>query len=81
VLRDEGHFLLFDPQSRAAPLLEDFFASDSPSSSKAWSSGTVVDDDRTVEAAFEESGGAQPFGAMSGAFRWLVDQSARNDAA
>ena len=71
VLPNEGHFMVFDPCSAALPLLEDFFASRSLVSSRAWSSGTPVDDDATVEAAFASSVGAQPYRALSAAFRRL----------
>lgn len=78
LLSGEGHFIVFDPESRALTLLEDFFSSRSSRSSRAWSTGTVVDDDRAVEAAFDESVGAQPYRAMSGAYRRHVRRAAGN---
>jgi pimeloyl-ACP methyl ester carboxylesterase len=72
VLPGEGHFVVFDPASAALPVLADFFASPTIPSSSAWSSGTEVNDDATVEAAFEASVGAQPYRALSAAFRRLV---------
>ena len=72
VLPEEGHFVVFDPESEALPLLEDFFASPTLAASAAWTSGTSVDDDAAVEAAFETSVGAQPYRALSAAFRRLA---------
>jgi pimeloyl-ACP methyl ester carboxylesterase len=78
VLADEGHFSVFDPESGVHPILEDFFSSDSLAASSAWSSGASVDEDATVEAAFTRSTGAQPYGALSDAFRWFVSASGQN---
>jgi pimeloyl-ACP methyl ester carboxylesterase len=69
VLADEGHFVVFDPESPALSLLEDFFTSPTPEASEAWSSGTQVDDDAAVEAAFATSVGAQPYHALSALYR------------
>lgn len=78
VLPDEGHFIVFDPQGAALPLLEDFFSSRTPTSSAAWSSGTVVDEDATVDAAFAGSVGAQPYATLSAAFRRVVQPASPN---
>ncbi len=78
LLPDEGHFVVFDPESAGLGLLEDFFSAPTLDSSPAWSTGAVVDDDETVEAAFEASVGAEPYRAISGAYRRLVRQSAVN---
>lgn len=78
VLPGEGHFLVFDRDSGTIPLLEDFFSSPTLRRSRAWSTGTVVDDDATVDAAFEASIGAQPYRALSGAYRRFVQQASRN---
>jgi pimeloyl-ACP methyl ester carboxylesterase len=78
VLPGEGHFIVFDPESAALPLLEDFFSAPTPASSAAWSSGTLVDDDATVDAAFGSSVGAQPYRALSTVFRRLVQPAAPN---
>jgi pimeloyl-ACP methyl ester carboxylesterase len=69
VLADEGHFVVFDPASPALSLLEDFFTSPTPEASVAWSSGTLVDDDAALEAAFATSAGAQPYRALSAIYR------------
>jgi hypothetical protein len=47
ILEGEGHLMVFDPESASLPLLEDFFSSPVPSA--AWTTGTSVDDDATVE--------------------------------
>jgi poly(3-hydroxyoctanoate) depolymerase len=72
VLPGEGHLFLCDPASPALPLLEDFFTARTLSSSAAWTTGTTVADDDTVEEAFEAAGGAQPHRTLSDAYRWLV---------
>ena len=79
VLPGEGHFIVFDPESGALPLLEDFFAGATPESSGAWSSGQSIDDDASVDAAFAESVGAQPYRLMSSAFRRLVHPAANGN--
>jgi pimeloyl-ACP methyl ester carboxylesterase len=72
VLAGEGHLFVCDPESRALPLLADFFSSRTLARSHAWTSGTAVVDDATVEAAFAAAGGAQPHRALSDAFRRFV---------
>jgi pimeloyl-ACP methyl ester carboxylesterase len=79
VLAGEGHLYVCDPDSRALTLLADFFSSRTLSRCRAWTSGTVVDDDETVEAAFEASGGAQPHRALSDAFRRYMRHSGSNN--
>jgi pimeloyl-ACP methyl ester carboxylesterase len=81
VLPDEGHFIAFDPSSRALPLLQDFYAGPTLEASSAWASGTEVDDDATVDAAFEASPGAQPYRALSAAFRRLLGNGPPDDGA
>ena len=81
VLPGEGHFFVFDPESAALPLLENFFSSPTPASSSAWSSGTAIEDDATVDAAFARSVGAQPYRTLSTVFRRLVQPAAPNDDA
>jgi len=78
VLPGEGHLYVCDPESRALPLLADFFSSRTLARCRAWTSGTEVADDETVEAAFEASGGAQPHRALSDAFRRYVRHSGAN---
>jgi poly(3-hydroxyoctanoate) depolymerase len=76
VLPGEGHLFMWDPASAAIPLLEDFLAAEPLETCSAWSGGLTVDDDATVEAAFESSVGAQPHRTLSAAFRRLVARSA-----
>ncbi|HTZ05488.1 MAG TPA: alpha/beta hydrolase [Gaiellaceae bacterium] len=78
VLAGEGHLYVCDPESRALPLLADFFSSKTLARCRAWTSGTEVADDETVEAAFEASSGAQPHRALSDAFRRYVRHSGAN---
>jgi pimeloyl-ACP methyl ester carboxylesterase len=72
VLPGEGHLLVVDPDGGAIPLLEDFFTAPNVERSRAWSTGRAVDDDETVETAFELALGTQPYRALSNAYRWLV---------
>ena len=78
ILPQEGHFVVFDPESAALALLEDFFSAPTLDASPAWSTGVVVDDDETVEAAFETSVGAEPYRALSRAYRRFVRESRQN---
>jgi pimeloyl-ACP methyl ester carboxylesterase len=78
VLAGEGHLYLCDPESRALQLLADFFSSRTLTRCPTWTSGSVVADDETVEAAFNASGGAQPHRALSDAYRRYVQHSATN---
>jgi pimeloyl-ACP methyl ester carboxylesterase len=80
VLAGEGHLSVCDPESPALPLLVDFFSSRTLARCHAWTSGTIVADDETVEAAFDASRGAQPHRALSDAFRRYVQHSRPNDA-
>ena len=81
VLPGEGHLMLFDPESAALPLLEDFFWSDDLEATQAWTSGAEVDDDATVQAALRATPGAQPFKALSGVFRAWVGSPVIQSAA
>jgi pimeloyl-ACP methyl ester carboxylesterase len=78
LLPDEGHFIVFDPDSSTLSKLEDFFTARSLDASSAWSSGAVVDDDETVEAAFASSVGTEPHRTISSAYRWLFAPGHRN---
>jgi poly(3-hydroxyoctanoate) depolymerase len=78
LLPDEGHFIVFDPDSSTLSLLKDFFTKRTLEASSAWSSGAVVDDDEIVEAAFAAAVGTEPFRTMSRAYRRLVGQDRRN---
>jgi pimeloyl-ACP methyl ester carboxylesterase len=81
ILPDEGHLLVVDPDGGAIPLLEEFFAGASVETSRAWSTGRVVDDDETVERAFELAFGTQPYRAMSNAYRRFVRRASSFAAA
>jgi pimeloyl-ACP methyl ester carboxylesterase len=73
LLPGEGHLMLFDPQSAALPLLEDFFTAEQPGASGAWRTGVEVDDDEVVATALAEAAGAQPFKSLSRAYRaWVA---------
>jgi pimeloyl-ACP methyl ester carboxylesterase len=73
VLADEGHLMLFDPESAALPLLAGYFASADHERSHAWTTGEVVEDPERVEAALRAARGAQPLKALSGAYRaWVA---------
>jgi poly(3-hydroxyoctanoate) depolymerase len=72
IVPGEGHLLVFDPESATLPLLEDFLRSATLVHCAAWQSGTAVDDDATVDAAFAGADGAQPYRALSWAYRRLV---------
>jgi pimeloyl-ACP methyl ester carboxylesterase len=78
LLAGEGHLMVFDPESGALPLLEDFFSSAVVGRSRAWSTGASIDDDDAVERAFSQSVGAQPYRALSDAFRHYVRRYPRN---
>jgi pimeloyl-ACP methyl ester carboxylesterase len=80
VLRDEGHFFVFDPRSRCVPLLEEFITSADLRESQAWTGGAAVDDDALVEEAFAASPGAQPYRALSDGFRRLFSEPNDNGA-
>jgi poly(3-hydroxyoctanoate) depolymerase len=81
VLPEEGHFIVFDPSSGSLPLLAEFFATQTLASSEAWTSGTLVDDDATVDEAFERSVGAQPYRTLSAAYRRLFQPAPANGRA
>jgi pimeloyl-ACP methyl ester carboxylesterase len=72
VLPGEGHLFVGDPESKALPLVEDFFSARTLERSRAWTAGTQVADDAAVDTAFEAAGGTQPHRALSEAFRRFV---------
>ena len=72
ILPGEGHLFMWDPESAAVPLVEDFIRAPSPTESDAWARGAAVDDDADVDAAFAAAKGAQPHRALSMAYRRLV---------
>jgi pimeloyl-ACP methyl ester carboxylesterase len=72
LLADEGHLMLFDPDSAALPLLSDFFASADHAASSAWGTGELVDDAERVERALRAASSAQPLKVLSRAYRAWV---------
>jgi pimeloyl-ACP methyl ester carboxylesterase len=80
LLPGEGHLFVFDPETAAVPLVADFLSSPTLDECRAWSGGMIVEDDASVNAAFRNWGGAQPHRAISDAYRWFVERSARNGA-
>jgi poly(3-hydroxyoctanoate) depolymerase len=77
LLPDEGHLMLFDPNSQAHDLLADFLSTPSLNDSEAWQSGEVVDDEQLREA-LRASDGLQPMKAMSAVYRrWVGLRSVR----
>jgi pimeloyl-ACP methyl ester carboxylesterase len=76
VLAGEGHLFVGDPDSKAMPLLQEFFSARTAERSRAWTTGTEVTDDATVEVALEAAGGAQPHRAVSDAFRRFARRGA-----
>lgn len=71
VLADEGHLMLFDPESRAHDLLADFFSAPALKDCESWLSADAVDEDQ-LRGALRTSDGAQPIKALSGAYRRWV---------
>ena len=72
ILADEGHLMLFDPDSAALPLLAGYFSAADHSRSRAWTAGERIEDPERVEAALRSARGAQPIKALSGAYRAWV---------
>jgi len=72
ILEGEGHLFVYDPDSAALPLLDGFFSAPTLEDSVAWTSGGIVDDDATVEAAFAGSIGATPHRELSALYRRFV---------
>jgi pimeloyl-ACP methyl ester carboxylesterase len=72
LLPDEGHLVMYDPESAAHSLLAEFFSAADHSDTAAWRTGAAVEEDEVVEEALRAAGGAQPWRAASGVFRWLV---------
>jgi hypothetical protein len=71
-LRDEGHLMLFDPESASVPLLAEYFASRDLDTSVAWAGGEVVEDGEEVERALRATSGTPPMKALSAAYRAWV---------
>jgi len=74
IVPDEGHLLVFDPESAALPRFADFFASPTLDESETWATGMDVDDDATLERAFAETPGTEPYRTLSSAFRRAVQR-------
>ena len=74
IVPNEGHLLVFDSESAALPRLADFFASPTLDESETWATATVVDDNATLERAFAESPGMEPYRTLSSAFRRAVQR-------
>jgi hypothetical protein len=72
LLADEGHLMLFDPDSASLPLLADFFSSPDLDGSAAWRTGERIDDHERVERALRAAAGAQPLKALSDVYRAWV---------
>lgn len=72
ILEGDGHLFVYDPDSAALPLLDGFFSAPTLEDSVAWTSGGIVDDDATVEAAFAVSIGATPHRELSALYRRFV---------
>jgi poly(3-hydroxyoctanoate) depolymerase len=72
ILEGDGHLFVYDPDSAALPLLDDFFSAPTLEDSVAWTSGGIVDDDTKVEAAFAVSIGATPHRELSALYRRFV---------
>ena len=75
IIPDAGHLFMWDPDTAAVPLLEDFLRAQAPTECESWTGGAAVEDDAAVEAAFAAANGAHPHRALSMAFRRLVDQA------
>jgi poly(3-hydroxyoctanoate) depolymerase len=74
VLAGEGHLFMWDPETAAASLVEDFLQAEPATESEAWRRGVAVDDDAVVETAFAAANGAQPHRALSMAYRRITLQ-------
>jgi poly(3-hydroxyoctanoate) depolymerase len=78
IVPQAGHLVVFDPHAAAVPLLADFFSSRRLDASSAWSTGLVIDDDETVDAAFSNSVGDETMSALSSAYRRFVRLVSQN---
>ena len=75
---EEGHMMIFDSEGGTLPLLEDFFSAPTLARSRAWTTGASIDDDDAVDRAFAQTAGAQPYRALSNAYRQYVRRHAPN---
>jgi pimeloyl-ACP methyl ester carboxylesterase len=76
-LEGEGHLMLFDAESAAYPLLEDFFAAPDHEHSSAWTSGREITDDDEVDTALRNARGTPIVKPLAALYRGV----ARSDAA
>jgi FXSXX-COOH protein len=76
-LEGEGHLMLFDAESAAFPLLEDFFAASVHERSAAWTSGHEITDDDEVDTALRDARGTPIVKPLAALYRGV----ARSDAA
>ena len=76
-LDGEGHLMLFDAESAAYPLLEDFFAAPDLAHSTAWTSGRDITDDDEVDTALRDARGTPIVKPLAALYRGV----ARSDAA
>jgi poly(3-hydroxyoctanoate) depolymerase len=76
-LEGEGHLMLFDTESAAYPLLEDFFAASAHERSAAWTGGREITDDAEVDSALRDARGTPIVKPLAALYRGV----ARSDAA
>jgi pimeloyl-ACP methyl ester carboxylesterase len=77
-LTDEGHLLLFDPQSAAFGLLEEFFTAPDHGATAAWASGREVTDDAEVDAALRATRGTPIVKPLAALYRDVAYWSRSN---
>lgn len=80
-LPGEGHLMLFDPESAALPLLQDYLSSEPLEESEAWTSGADIAHGDGVGSALRAAPGAEPFKTFSRAYRAWIDAPAVRAAA
>jgi pimeloyl-ACP methyl ester carboxylesterase len=68
-LAGEGHLLLFDPESAAYPLLEDFFSAPDHAVCDAWTGGREVTDAGEVRAALKAARGTPVVKPLAALYR------------
>ena len=73
-LPGEGHLMLFDPETAALPLLEDFF--DAGEQSAAWQTGHVVSEEGEVKRALRGARGTPGLDQWAALYRGIARSSA-----
>jgi pimeloyl-ACP methyl ester carboxylesterase len=73
-LPGEGHLMLFDPETAALPLLEDFF--DAGEASQAWATGRTVSEEHEVERALRSARGTPGLDQWAALYRGIARSSA-----